>query len=218
MYNNFDKLSDDKKNIIIEASIREFANKGYIAASTNNIVKEANISKGALFNYFTNKKNLYLYVTDYAIEYYVKYMIDRMKISNPDIFQRILEWQELKISISTENPTVYKFFASVFINTPDELRNDIGERYKKLKEYSEKLTLSDVDLSLFRDDIDKQKALEIIVMSLNGILENSNVLFKSLDDYGYDNRNQFYIKLREYIVVLRKVFYKDEYNHKKDYI
>ncbi|MBL4930552.1 TetR/AcrR family transcriptional regulator [Clostridium paridis] len=212
MYKNFDKLNDDKKNKIIQAAIREFADKGYMAASTNNIVKEADISKGALFNYFDNKKNLYLYVTDYAIEYYLNYMMDKIKINNPDIFQRILEWQELKISISTENPIVYKFFASVFINTPEELKSDIDERYKRLKEYSEKLTLKDIDLSLFRDDIDKQKALEIIAMALNGILENSNLLYKSLDDYGYDNRNQFYTKLKEYVVVLRKVFYKEEYN------
>jgi AcrR family transcriptional regulator len=210
LYNNFDKLNDDKKNKIIQASIKEFADKGYMAASTNNIVKEADISKGALFNYFTNKKNLYLYVTDYTIEFYINYMLDKIKINNPDIFQRILEWQELKISISTENPTLYKFFASVFINTPEELKNEIDERYKKLKEYSEKLTLSDVDLSLFRDDIDKQRALEIIVISLNGILENSNSLYKSLDDYGYDNRNEFYNKLSEYIAILRKAFYKDE--------
>lgn len=210
MYNNFDKLGDDKKNKIIQAAIKEFADKGYMAASTNNIVKESDISKGALFNYFTNKKSLYLYVTDYAIEYYLNYMMDKIKTNNPDIFQRVLEWQQLKISISTENPIVYKFFASVFINTPEELKNDIDERYKKLKEYSDKLTFSDIDLSLFRDDVDKQQALEIIAMSLNGILENSNSLYKALDDYGYDNRNQFYTKLKEYITILKKVFYKDE--------
>ena len=209
MYNNFDKLNEDKKNKIIQASIKEFALKGYAAASTNNIVNEADISKGALFNYFTNKKNLYLYVTDYAIEYYVNYMIDKIKINNPDIFQRVLEWQELKISISSENPIVYKFFASVFMNTPEELKYEIEERYKKINEQSKHLILSDVDLSLFRDDIDKQKALELILMSLNGISENAIASNKSLDDFGYDDRIQFFTKLKEYLAILRKVFYKD---------
>ena len=136
-------------------------------------------------------------------------MIKRMKFNNPDIFQRIIEWQELKISISNENPMVYKFFASVFINPPEELKNEIGERYNKLSEYSHKLTLDNIDMTKFRDDIDKQKALEIILISLNGISEKSITLYKSLTDYGYEIRNESYAKLKEYIAVLRKAFYKD---------
>ena len=50
MYESFENLPEDKKKRIIEASIEEFAKKGYEKASTNNIVKTAGISKGILFH------------------------------------------------------------------------------------------------------------------------------------------------------------------------
>lgn len=209
MYSNFDKLPKEKKDRIIEVSIKEFANKGYTNASTNSIVKNSDISKGALFNYFKTKKNLYLYIVDYMIDYYLDYMEEKMQYNNPDIFQRILDWEQLKISISTEQPVAYKFFASVFINSAEELKNEIEIRYKKLYEYGYKLAFEDVDLSKFRDDIDKQKTLEIIAILLDGILGNSITAYKSLSDYGYESRTQAFEKIEEYITVLRKVFYKD---------
>lgn len=209
MYNNFEKLAEEKKKKIIDAAIREFSKAGYINASTNNIVKEAGIAKGALFNYFGNKKSLYLYILDYMIDYYVDSMIKKMNVNNPDIFERILEWTELKISISNEEPMTYKFFASAFLNVPEELKAEIEIRYKKLYDKGYKLTMDDIDMSKFRNDIDKQKAIELIIAALNGISEKYMMMYKSFEDNGYERRKQSYEELKEYINVLRKAFYHD---------
>jgi AcrR family transcriptional regulator len=45
---------------ILKASIEEFAEKGYAAASTNSIAKKAKVAKGLLFHYFKSKENLYI--------------------------------------------------------------------------------------------------------------------------------------------------------------
>lgn len=209
MYNNFEKLAEEKKKKIIDAAIREFSKAGYINASTNNIVKEAGIAKGALFNYFGNKKSLYLYILDYMIDYYVDSMIKKMNVNNPDIFERILEWTELKISISNEEPMIYKFFASAFLNVPEEIKGEIEIRYKKLYDKGYKLTIDDIDMSKFRNDIDKQKAIELIIAALNGVSEKYMMMYKSFEDNGYGRRKQSYEELKEYINVLRKAFYHD---------
>ena len=52
----FMNLDENKSKKIIDAAMNEFIRSGYERASTNVIVKEAGISKGSLFNYFTNKK------------------------------------------------------------------------------------------------------------------------------------------------------------------
>jgi len=177
LYNNFEKLAEEKKKKIIDASIREFRKDGYINASTNNIVKEAGIAKGALFNYFGNKKSLYLYILDYMIDYHVDSMIKKINVNNPDIFQRILEWIELKISISNEEPMAYKFFASAFLNVPEEIKDEIEIRYKKLYDKGYKLAIDDIDMSKFRNGIDKQKSIELIIAALNGISEMQKKVF-----------------------------------------
>ena len=51
----FDNLEKEKKERILESAMAEFNIHGYTGASTNNIVKNAEISKGSLFNYFENK-------------------------------------------------------------------------------------------------------------------------------------------------------------------
>lgn len=210
MFDSFEKLPEEKKKKIIDVCINEFSKGGYNNASTNNIVKEAGIAKGALFNYFRNKKELFLYILDYSTDYYVNYMIEKMKVNNPDLFMRILEWAELKMSISVEEPEVYNFFAFAFINVPEELKDDIETRYNKLYDKGYKLTLDDIDLSKFREDIDIQKAIELIILSLNGILDKRLKMYKYRMDNGYGCMNQSYDELKEYMIVLRKVFYKDE--------
>ena len=51
-------IDAEKRDRIINSAIDEFAMYPYEKASTNNIVKNAGISKGLLFHYFENKQEL----------------------------------------------------------------------------------------------------------------------------------------------------------------
>lgn len=53
---NFEKISEDKKQMIINKGIKIFSEFSFVEAKTDLIVKEAGISKGLLFYYFDNKK------------------------------------------------------------------------------------------------------------------------------------------------------------------
>ena len=58
IYLKFQSLETEKRERIINAALKEFAKNGYDKASTNDIVKEAEISKGSLFNYFNSKNEI----------------------------------------------------------------------------------------------------------------------------------------------------------------
>ncbi|HWQ80520.1 MAG TPA: TetR/AcrR family transcriptional regulator, partial [Anaerovoracaceae bacterium] len=64
MCGTFEKLSESRQEQILQVCMEEFIEKGYDNASTNTIVKRLGISKGLLFLYFKNKKNLYLYIVE----------------------------------------------------------------------------------------------------------------------------------------------------------
>ena len=49
----------DSRRKILQAAIAEFGEKGYEAASTNHICRQAEISKGLLFHYFKSKRTLF---------------------------------------------------------------------------------------------------------------------------------------------------------------
>lgn len=60
----FEKLKEEKKNRIIEMAIKEFSEKGYDGANTNNIAALSGIAVGSLFKYFRSKHDLFLYIVE----------------------------------------------------------------------------------------------------------------------------------------------------------
>ena len=55
MNDKFFDLKREKQDRMINAGLKTFAKYGYRHATTDEIVKEAAISKGLLFHYFDNK-------------------------------------------------------------------------------------------------------------------------------------------------------------------
>ena len=63
----FEKLPEEKKELIVSTGIREFASRSYREASTDEITRASGISKGILFHYFGSKKNFYLFCLETAL-------------------------------------------------------------------------------------------------------------------------------------------------------
>lgn len=62
----FFDLKQEKQDRMINAALKVFAECGYVHASTDDIVKEARISKGLLFHYFESKIGVYTFLYDYC--------------------------------------------------------------------------------------------------------------------------------------------------------
>ena len=169
MYESFENLPEDKKKRIIDASTDEFAKNGYKKASTNNMVKAASISKGILFHYFGSKKNLYLYIVDYITKYMIEKFYKTNDYPSDDIFERLLQRGMLKLKMAYDDPLMYELLYGAFVNTPDELKRDIQERYKKLYAQNAQRFYKELDTSKFRKDINPQKAVELIIIFLDGM-------------------------------------------------
>ena len=64
----FFNLPENKRQVIIDCAIAEFAAYDYDTASISNVVKQAKIAKGSFYQYFENKEELYLYLIDLAAQ------------------------------------------------------------------------------------------------------------------------------------------------------
>ena len=69
MNEKFFDLKKEKQDRILNAVLKIFAKNGYRKASTDDMVREAGISKGLLFHYFSSKAGLYTFVCSYAVKY-----------------------------------------------------------------------------------------------------------------------------------------------------
>ena len=56
----FERASDERKEKILEVGIEEFSSKGYENANINVIAKNAGISIGLMYKYFSTKEDLFL--------------------------------------------------------------------------------------------------------------------------------------------------------------
>lgn len=56
----FERASDERKEKILEVGINEFASKGYEKANINIIAKNAGISIGLMYKYFSTKEDLFI--------------------------------------------------------------------------------------------------------------------------------------------------------------
>ena len=69
MNSKFFDLKKEKQDRMINASLKIFALQGYRHASTDDIVREAAVSKGLLFHYFGSKLGVYTFIYDYSVRY-----------------------------------------------------------------------------------------------------------------------------------------------------
>ena len=57
-------LQSDKKNNILMAAVKVLTKKGYYSSTMDDIVSESKMSKGAIYHYYSSKKDVYLAVID----------------------------------------------------------------------------------------------------------------------------------------------------------
>jgi TetR/AcrR family transcriptional regulator len=204
LIDRFESLPEEKKNRILDACIEEFALKGYDKASTNSIVKKADISKGILFHYFGNKKNLFLYVFDYCMNHLINGYYAVKKEEPKDIFERIMWISIIKIKITQEEPLKSRLVFSAISNMTDSLKQEITERYNKYYAKYMPEFFGDIDTSKFKKGIDPKKAIELMMMCMDGISKKYLEKYKNrpIDEVFNDVEN-IIKEFNEYMDILK---------------
>lgn len=205
----FNNVEPAKQKRIIEAALKEFAEKGYDQASTNKIVKEAGIGKGMLFYYFTNKLGLFHYLVDYAINTIEREYLSQINMEERDFIERLKQITQIKMVYHYENQHVSNFISSIYLDDALELPEDLNQRLQKMMDSGLLQLYENIDYSLFRTDIDVEKAFQLIQWSFEGYqndllnkLKGEKIALLNLDPYW----EEFY----EYLDILKTTYYKQE--------
>ena len=101
----FFKLPEDKRALICDVAFDEFAEYPFDQASINRIVANSGIAKGSFYQYFDDKKDLFLYLMGLITEEKINYLSPITR--NPaehDIFTLIKELFLSGIQFAREQP------------------------------------------------------------------------------------------------------------------
>ncbi|AJH00893.1 TetR/AcrR family transcriptional regulator [Clostridium beijerinckii] len=207
MVSKFLNLDSEKQNRILNAAINEFAEKGYENASTNEIVKDAGISKGLLFHYFKNKKQLFLFLYDYCIDVSMTEFYKKIDLNERDFFVRLRQIHLIKAELLNKYPKMLKFIEVANMEKSSDIENDLNTINKEELESASKRVFDGIDLSKFRDGIDIEKAINVVIWSFQGF--NAKVLEEAkLSSSKQINYDKAFIEAEAYTEMLKSCFYK----------
>lgn len=156
-----------------------------------------------MFNYFENKKELYLYLTKYSAEIIEK-IYEVVDLYETDLFKKLESIGIAKLKIQQQYPQVFDF---LYTMTQEEAEEVAGVNQKKVnaiyKEGLEKI-YENIDYSKFKDDVDVKKAMDILNWSMFGFGKRAIEQIDSMDEV-----EESYLKeWEEYSALLKKAFYK----------
>ncbi|MCA9765522.1 MAG: TetR/AcrR family transcriptional regulator, partial [Carnobacterium sp.] len=190
----------------INSAMKEFSINSFQKASTNVIVIDAGISKGLLFHYFGTKDNLYKYLEYFSMKIIIEGIVDELDWNQKDIFLRLKEISMIKFKIMQRYPYLGDFSLLVFQDKTTEEIMHINPDFP-LELYSQIYT-HNIDYSLFKEDIDVKRAINIIQWTIEKCGDEFRRNIK-------DKKMKFDYKVIEkqilvYIDMLKVCFYKED--------
>lgn len=120
MNDKFFDLKKDKQDRMINGALKVFAMQGYKHASTDDIVKEAGVSKGLLFHYFESKLGVYEFVYEYSVRYMVLELSTSVSKEESNLFEVMKQMEFARMNVAKGYP-----YMQQFLNR--SMTEDVGE-------------------------------------------------------------------------------------------
>lgn len=152
--------SIESREKIIKASLEEFAENGYKAASTNSICKKAKISKGLLYHYYPSKKELYLSILKLGIDNFKK-SVKIQKIYSKKGIEYISDYFNDKFKFFSDNSLYYKVLVNAFFNPCMKEEEELAKHFNDYNNTLIYEVLKSIDIN---SKFEKEKVFELIVI------------------------------------------------------
>lgn len=203
--NAFSKLPVERQEAIANAAIEVFGCNTYKDASTETIAKKAGISKGLLFFYCKNKKQLYLNTMDYLYEKVIDTVVDDHFWEIDDFFELLIYSARSKSALFERFPWALSFCIHAYYPDHRDIKDTMNHWIQKQIDCLFPTFLKNINWNKFRDDIDPKQVINMLIWIADGWMHQQQAAKKAitLDEL----LSEFYT----WIDMLRGWSYKPEY-------
>lgn len=204
MSERFKELPEEKQLSILRAATEVFAKYEYKKASTDLIASKAGVSKGLLFYYFHNKKDLYLTVFEYVKRSTTESVADPKLLEMTDFFELISYASVKKFKMMAENPYMVEFAMRSFYSDKEEISDDLKENIRMQIEQSYIKYFNKIDLSKFKEDVNPFEIYKMMIWLVDGYLHELQMNNEPLCLYAIE------IALANWTDMFKRIAYKEE--------
>ena len=125
----FFNLSQEKREKIEQAALNEFAEYGYDNSNMNRIVASSQIAKGSFYQYFDDKKDVYLYLMDSLANRKIELFRSLIcAIEQNSLLHNLREMFRIGLEFANSDPKFFKLSQNSVYKNP-ELLQEFNEKY-----------------------------------------------------------------------------------------
>lgn len=195
---NFDKLSEEKRQTVINAALACFGRDGYKKTAISEISAAAGISKASIFQYFGTKKELYIFLYKFACDR----ILTNMTEGTEDFFECLKTGTLIKMRVMKMYPGMYDFLLSLVKESDSELSSELkainnGETRRGIALLFEK-----VDWGRFKPEYDRATIMNLVSWISEGCIKQNAEKMTG---------EQIAAESDRYMEIMKKALYKEEY-------
>ena len=209
MTHRFLNLSQTAQKTILDSAYQVFTDTPYEQASTNTLVKNAGISKGKLFYYFKDKRTLFHYLVERALEHLQTHYIDQLTFFETDFLKRYIRVAQIEQRAYEKEPHLFAFLSYVHLHESHRLTPEMLAFIEHTQQRMKEALKEGVDVSLFREDLEPTHVMQLLEYSLKGYELDLIETFKQTKIQSVELLPH-YQAFEDFIKTLRKIYYKEE--------
>ncbi len=200
MNGKFFDLKKEKQDRMINAALKVFALQGYRHAGTDEIVREAAISKGLLFHYFQNKIGLYRFVYDYSVRYMSLELRSMVSGKETELFEVLKQMEGAKMHAMRSYPYMQQFLNRCMAEDSTEALLAIEEKRASLEEVYDAIE-GQIDYSRLPDGVYGEKLRKMVDFTIKGLMT------ERFQDASFQPE-MLYREICDYLDMMKKLAYK----------
>lgn len=201
----FFRLPPERQDMIRNAAMLEFGDNTFKKTSADSIAKRAGVSKSLLFHYFKDKRELYLYLYQYALDVCIKqYMLKTYDFGETDFFLALEMGHKIKMDMVQRHPGLFRFVMRTYYERDSLLSPKLRKGLDALMESTTRDFLSRMDLYKFKDGVDPHQIIRLLMLASEGMLAETNAITAEEID-------ALFKEYKSYADMLRQFLYKEEY-------
>ena len=197
----FEKLSDDKKELILSAGMKEFSQKPYKEASTDSITKACGISKGLLFHYFGSKKEFYFFCLERAMEKLTAQAQSKEEVN--DFYDILFSSMDQKFALCIH---YYDEMHMVNMASRDAATEIAQQKAEMMQKYAIQIKMKSAETIRralqtlhFKHDENLQMTVEGISLYINAVLNKYLIQYQTTPDAFFQNRDAIKSEMKQYL-------------------
>jgi len=186
----FNRLADAKKERVMRAAIEEFQARGFENAKIEMIAQNAGVAKGSIYQYFEDKKELFLYSVTWGLEYFMQEIDRQTPLREMDVYDYFLAGSRERFELLKREPLLVAFSLDIFTGKFGSLAREANrELYKIGEEYELRLIENGQRKGTVREDLDNRTLL----LFFQGVTEKFNLeIMEKAKGFDYDPTEEQY--------------------------